>query len=110
MKHYIHPHLIITISSHKDAEHGIKRDSDRADGEVKKEEEGDGEEKTQQPLTRPSGTLSPRGEGKYVFTAIVISHFLTILIIGDTNILLAPWGEDAHRAGEGLSGLGAGSN
>jgi hypothetical protein len=49
MKHNIRPHLIITIPSRQDAKDCIKRDSDRADCEVKEEEEGDGEEKNNSP-------------------------------------------------------------
>ena len=41
-------------------------------------------------------TLSPRGEGKVAFFS------LYALDTENTNIPLAPWGEDARRAGEGL--------
>ncbi len=50
-----------------------------------------------QPLTCPTGTLSPRGEGE------VCNKPLTEFpITFKCNLNLAPWGEDARRAGEGL--------
>ncbi len=45
-----------------------------------------------QPLICPMGILSPRGEGK-------VSNEPSR---DKGNFLLAPWGEDARRAGEGL--------
>ena len=52
-----------------------------------------------QPLTRPTDTLSPRGEGD-----ITNEPSEGNSNNNRSNIPLAPWGEDAHRAGEGLSG------
>ena len=42
-------------------------------------------------------TLSPRSEGKVTL--------VRDKLIRNTNFLLAPWGENARRAGEGLLGL-----
>ena len=42
-------------------------------------------------------TLSPRGEGKVSISPSWESSQTNIC-----NFFLAPWGEDAHRAGEGL--------
>jgi hypothetical protein len=61
MEHDIRPHFIITITSHKNAKNGIKRNSDRANGEVEKEEEGDGEEKSNSTTASPPAL--PRREG-----------------------------------------------
>ena len=48
------------------------------------------------PLSRPSDTLSPKGEGKVCNNPLWES---SQAIKG--NIFLAPWGEDARRVGEG---------
>ena len=50
----------------------------------------------ERPLTRPSDTLSPKGEGEVSNTPLLEP---SQAIKG--NIFLAPWGEDARRAGEG---------
>ena len=54
----------------------------------------------ERPLTRPSDTLSPKGEGEVSNTPLLEP---SQAIKG--NIFLAPWGEDARRAGEGPWGL-----
>jgi hypothetical protein len=61
MEHDIRPYFIITITSHQDTKDSIKGDSDRANGEVEKEEERDGEEKKNS--TQASPPALPRREG-----------------------------------------------
>ena len=56
------------------------------------------EEEGQQPLTRHYVTPSSQGAREKL-------RSYAIRLIRNTNFLLAPWGEDAHRAGEGLEGL-----
>ena len=52
------------------------------------------------------GILSPRGEEKVTFIACGGyfeggNIFCMLMSFAVSNIPLAPWGEDAHRAGEG---------
>ena len=59
------------------------------------------------PLTCPMGILSPRGEGdvrncKAHKHAKYIPSFKVSPTSYKSNFFLVPWGEDAHRAGEGL--------